>query len=135
MNIFLVIGNIINFIYNLPQMVKTYKTKSTRDFSSTFLFLRVIGNTIWLAYSIEINSFLFMLCNVVSVGASVFISYYKLIEMYKDYTTKVPTLAPALALAPASALAPALALALAPASALAPEYPTPIPSHIIHYRV
>jgi len=88
MNVFLVIGNIINFVYNLPQMVKTYKTKSTRDFSSTFLFLRVVGNTIWLVYSIEIKSFLFLLCNVVSVGASVFISYYKVIEIYKDYKNK-----------------------------------------------
>jgi len=88
MNVFLVIGNIINYVYNMPQMIKTYKTKSTRDFSSTFLFLRVVGNSIWLAYSIEINSFLFLLCNVVSVGASVFISYYKVIEMYSDYKNK-----------------------------------------------
>ena len=63
MNVFLVIGNIINLVYNIPQMVKTYKTKSTKDFSSTFLFLRVIGNSIWLAYSIELNTFLFLICN------------------------------------------------------------------------
>jgi len=87
MNVFLVIGNIINLVYNIPQMVKTYKTKSTKDFSSTFLFLRVIGNSIWLAYSIELNTFLFLICNVVSVGASIFISYYKVIDIYKDYRT------------------------------------------------
>ena len=85
MNVFLVIGNIINLVYNIPQMVKTYKTKSTKDFSSTFLFLRVIGNSIWLAYSIELNTFLFLICNVVSVGSSIFISYYKVIDIYKDY--------------------------------------------------
>jgi len=88
MNVFLVIGNIINLVYNIPQMVKTYKTKSTKDFSSTFLFLRVIGNSIWLAYSIELNTFLFLICNVVSVGASVFISYYKVVDLYKEYRTK-----------------------------------------------
>ena len=88
MNVFLVIGNIINLVYNIPQMVKTYKTKSTKDFSSTFLFLRVIGNSIWLAYSIELNTFLFLICNVVSVGASVFISYYKVVDLYKEYITK-----------------------------------------------
>ena len=65
-------------------MVKTYKTKSTKDFSSTFLFLRVIGNSICLAYSIELNTFLFLICNVVSVGSSIFISYYKVIEIYKN---------------------------------------------------
>lgn len=87
MNVFLVIANIINFVYNLPQMVKTYKTKSTKDFSSTFLFLRVIGNSIWLAYSIELNEFLFLLSNFVTVLSSIFISYYKAVELYRDYKT------------------------------------------------
>jgi hypothetical protein len=43
MNVMLVIANVINLIYNIPQMVKTYQTKSTRDFSGWFLSLRVIG--------------------------------------------------------------------------------------------
>ena len=81
MNVFLVIGNIINLVYNIPQIVKTYQTKSTKDFSSTFLFMRVVGNCIWLAYSIELQEFLFMVSNVVSVFSSIFISYYKLVEI------------------------------------------------------
>jgi len=88
MNIFLVIANVINLIYNIPQMVKTYKTKSTKDFSSTFLFMRVIGNSIWLAYSIELNTFLFFLANLITVLSSAFISYYKIIEIYDDCKTK-----------------------------------------------
>jgi MtN3 and saliva related transmembrane protein len=84
MNVFLVIGNVINFVYNIPQVVKTYKTKSTRDFSPTFLFMRVIGNCIWLAYSIELKAFLFILSNIVSVISSIFISYYKVIELYDN---------------------------------------------------
>lgn len=87
MNVFLVIGNVINLIYNIPQMVKTYKSKSTGDFSPTFLFMRVAGNIIWLAYSIELNEFLFLFSNVVSVFSSVFISYYKLAELL-DYRGK-----------------------------------------------
>ena len=85
MNVFLVIANIINFFYNIPQCVKTYKTKSTKDFSSTFLFLRAIGTVIWLAYSIEIKAFLFILANIVSLISSIFISYYKINELYHDY--------------------------------------------------
>jgi MtN3 and saliva related transmembrane protein len=84
MNVFLVIGNVINFVYNIPQIVKTYKTKSTRDFSPTFLFMRVIGNCIWLAYSIELRAFLFILSNIVSVFSSIFISYYKVVELYEE---------------------------------------------------
>lgn len=84
MNIFIIIANIINIIYNIPQMVKTYKTKSTKDFSEIFLLLRIIGNTIWLAYSIEVNSFLMILNNAVTIIASVFIGYYKVIEIIEE---------------------------------------------------
>ena len=91
MNVFLVIGNIINFVYNIPQVIKTYKTKSTKDFSPTFLFMRVVGNCIWLAYSIELQQFLFMLSNVVSVIAAIFISYYKVVELYDERLIKYNT--------------------------------------------
>ena len=81
MNVFLVLANIINLIYNIPQMVKTYQTKSTRDFSAWFLFLRVVGNLIWVAYAIELNSLLFLLNNIVTVLASLFVGFYKVREM------------------------------------------------------
>ena len=58
MNIFLIIANVINLVYNLPQIIKTYKTKSTGDFSEWFLLLRFVGNIIWIPYAIEINSLL-----------------------------------------------------------------------------
>ena len=83
MNVFLVIGNINNFLYNIPQIVKTYKTKSTKDFSASFLFMRVFGNCIWVAYSIELRAFLFIMSNIVSLASSIFISYYKVIELYE----------------------------------------------------
>ena len=44
---------------------KTYKCKSTKDFSGTFLLLRIIGNTIWTEYAIEVNSFLMLLNKLV----------------------------------------------------------------------
>ena len=85
MNSFLIIANIINLIYNIPQMIKTYKTKSTRDFSAWFIFLRIFGNTIWVAYAIEIDSLQMLINNTVTVIASVFIGYYKCYEIYCDY--------------------------------------------------
>ena len=47
--------------------------------------MRVIGNCIWLAYSIELKAFLFILSNIVSVISSIFISYYKAAEIYQDH--------------------------------------------------
>lgn len=84
MNVMLIIANIINLIYNIPQMIQTYRTKSTRDFSGWFLSLRVIGNVIWVIYSIYIANLLMLLNNVVTVIASVFVGFYKLREMYSD---------------------------------------------------
>ncbi len=85
MNVFLIIANIINLIYNIPQVVKTYQLKSTKEFSSWFLFLRIIGNAIWIGYAIEVDSFLMLLNNIVTVIASMFIGYYKVIEIYNNY--------------------------------------------------
>jgi MtN3 and saliva related transmembrane protein len=83
MNVFLVIGNVNNLIYNIPQIIKTYKSKSTKDFSTSFLCMRVFGNFIWLAYSIELRAFLFIISNIVSLFSSMFVCYYKIIDIYK----------------------------------------------------
>lgn len=88
MNVFVIIANIINLWYNIPQVIKTYKCKSTRDFSSWFLFLRIIGNAIWIAYAVEVDSFQMLLNNIVTVLASIFIAYYKVKEIYIDYKKK-----------------------------------------------
>ena len=88
MNGFLVLANIINIVYNIPQMVRTYQTKSTKDFSTWFIFLRIIGNSIWISYAINIDSLQMLINNCVTVFASLFISYYKCRELYIDYNNK-----------------------------------------------
>ncbi len=84
MNILLVIANVLNLIYNIPQMVHTYRRKSTRDLSAWFLFLRILGNLIWVVYSVYIANLLMLINNVVTVAASVFVGYYKVREIIKD---------------------------------------------------
>ena len=84
MNVMLIIANVINLVYNIPQMVKTYKTKSTRDFSGWFLSLRIVGNAIWVVYSIYVANLLMLINNVVTVIASVFVAYYKVKEMIEE---------------------------------------------------
>ena len=84
MNVFLSIANIINLIYNIPQVVKTIKTKSTKDFSSWFIFLRIVGNIIWVVYSIDIDSLQMLINTCVTVLASIIIGYYKVLELYRE---------------------------------------------------
>jgi uncharacterized protein with PQ loop repeat len=90
MNGFLIVANIINLVYNIPQMVKTYKSKSTRDFSAWFIFLRIAGNMVWIAYAIDIDSLQMLVNNCVTVAASIFIGYYKCVELYNGYYHHTP---------------------------------------------
>ena len=81
MNIFLVIGNIINIIQNVPQVYKTYKTKSTGDFSGWFLLMRIIANIIWTAYAVVIGSFPMICNNSITILSTSYIGIYKLREL------------------------------------------------------
>ena len=84
MNVFIIIANIINIVYNIPQMVKTYQRKTTQDLSSWFIFLRIVGNSIWIGYAIEVDSMMMLINTTVTVGSSVFIAYYKILELHKE---------------------------------------------------
>lgn len=84
-NGFLIFANFLNLVYNVPQMVQTYRTRSTKDINKWFIILRVLCNGIWMVYGIYINSFLMMLNNLVTVGASLFIGYYK----YQNRTKQI----------------------------------------------
>ena len=84
MNVAMVIANIINLAYNIPQMIKTYKLRTTSDISGWFLFLRMVGNGIWIGYAVEIGSLMMLTNNIVTVVSSVFIGYFKLLEDYEQ---------------------------------------------------
>jgi len=88
MNVFVIIANIINLVYNIPQIVTTYKRKSTKDLSSWFIFLRIVGNSIWIGYAIEIDSMMMLINNIITVSSSIFIAYYKVSELYKERLEK-----------------------------------------------
>lgn len=88
MNVFIIIGNIITLFQNVPQVIKTYKVKSTRDFSSIFLLMRVSACFIWGAYSIEISSLLMLINNLITLLSTLFIGYYKIKEIITDYKNK-----------------------------------------------
>ena len=88
MNVFIIIGNFITLVQNVPQVIKTYQVKSTRDFSAIFLSLRVIACLIWGAYSIEISSLLMLINNLITLLSTIFLGYYKVKEIVYDYRNK-----------------------------------------------
>jgi uncharacterized protein with PQ loop repeat len=78
-NVLLIVSNIINIIYNFPQMLHTYRTKSVNDFDPWFLILRNLYNILWVLYGIEEQSMLIVLNSGVTIFATTFISYYKVL--------------------------------------------------------
>lgn len=74
----LIVCNVINVIYHLPQIVKTYRTKSVKDFDSWYLFLGNLHSISWVLYGIEDKNGLMIFNSCVSIFSISFVSYYKI---------------------------------------------------------
>jgi uncharacterized protein with PQ loop repeat len=74
----LIACNVINVIYHVPQIIKTYRTKSVKDFDSWYLFLGNLHSFCWVLYSIEDNNSLMMFNSCVTMFSISFVSYYKI---------------------------------------------------------
>ena len=92
MNVFLIINHILSFIYNIPQIIKIYKTKSVKDYSTASLCMSFISTSIWLAYSIELGFILSIAADIHSALCLCFICYYKAIEINDNYKKKKNTI-------------------------------------------
>ena len=62
----------------LPQAIKVYKTKSTKDISLYMFLIFTIGVLSWLIYGLIINDLPVILANAVTLILSFFILVYKL---------------------------------------------------------
>ena len=63
-----------------PQVVKIWKTKQTKDISTTMYIAMMIGTCFWLTYGILINSFAIMVANIVSGLLVLFVLIFKLLN-------------------------------------------------------
>ena len=62
-----------------PQVVKIYRTKSSRDLSLGSLWQMAIGISLWIAYGISLKNYIIILANAVALAAflSALVLYYK----------------------------------------------------------
>ena len=65
-----------------PQVIKIWKTKQTKDISTTMYIAMMIGTCFWLTYGILINSFAIIAANIVSGILILFVLIFKL--LYKN---------------------------------------------------
>ena len=76
-DVLLIVANVINVVYNIPQLVRTYKTKSANDFDTWFIVLRILYNVLWVMYGIDDKNMLIVLNSVVTIFTTGIIGYYK----------------------------------------------------------
>ena len=62
----------------VPQAIKVYKSKSTKDISLYMFLIFTIGVLCWLIYGIIISNLPLILANAVTLSLSLFILIYKL---------------------------------------------------------
>lgn len=62
----------------VPQVYKTWKTKSVKELSLTMYLVMFIGISLWLTYGILINSFSIILANIVTGLLVLLLIYLKL---------------------------------------------------------
>ena len=62
----------------VPQAVKTWRTRSARDFSLGLLVLLVAGNTLWMAYGFLKGSTGLVAANLVTVPLTMYLLTVKL---------------------------------------------------------
>ena len=62
----------------LPQAIKVYKTKSTKDISLYMFIIFTLGVLSWLIYGIVLNDFPLILAYAVTLILSFFILIYKI---------------------------------------------------------
>lgn len=61
----------------LPQVVKTYKSKSTKDVSLIMFIIAAVSTALWLIYGILIDSFSVTITNVIVFISSAIMLYLK----------------------------------------------------------
>ena len=62
----------------LPQVINTWKTRSTKDFSLATLFIGFFASLLWLVYGIMLEAFPIILANLIVMSSWLIILLFKL---------------------------------------------------------
>lgn len=77
------LAGILTTIAFIPQVIKTWRTRSARDISLFMFLLFSSGVLLWLVYGLLIDSMPIILANGITLALSVSILVLKLIDMYR----------------------------------------------------
>jgi MtN3 and saliva related transmembrane protein len=66
----------------IPQVIKTWRSKSSKDLSLVMFLLYCLGVFLWTIYGVMINEFPVILWNIITLSLAAVILYFKL--KFKD---------------------------------------------------
>lgn len=69
------IGGFLTCITFVPQIFKTWKSKSVKDISVAMFLIVILGNIVWFVYGMLLNSISIMLTNAI-VGLSAMVMIF-----------------------------------------------------------
>ncbi len=75
------VAGLLTTIAFVPQVLKTWRTRSARDFSLPMLLLFTVGIALWLAYGLLLGQVPIILPNVVTLVLTAYILAVKLKEV------------------------------------------------------
>ena len=70
------IANVVNILYNIPQMYHTYKCKTTTGISPIFLHARLYCSILWTVYCIYYRLWYILVSWLTTGTSTVFMLYY-----------------------------------------------------------
>ncbi len=95
-----IIANVIGFVYNIPQVVHTMRTKSANDLSGIFLSLRMISACLWIIYTTILWSPDVLISWIITGGSSTILMVYKVRYSTESWTNEWKLYCPCLCTKP-----------------------------------
>jgi MtN3 and saliva related transmembrane protein len=73
------LGAFLSSVTFLPQVYKTWKTRSAGDLSLMMMLIVFISTIVWLVYGVALNLWPVIICNGIICGLSALLIYFKLV--------------------------------------------------------
>ena len=77
-NIFGLIGGGLGIASFVPQIIKSYQSKKTRDLSARMFMLLIVGNVLWIIHGVIHRDFALLLTNSIALAMSASVLIMKL---------------------------------------------------------
>ena len=78
------IGIVLSQLYKVPQLYHTYKSKKADDLSLSSIVIQTLSYVVWIAYSVLVGDFFYILANCLSFAQNVFLHLMKYHYRKKD---------------------------------------------------